>query len=154
MHPASGFNERDHMGEHRFSAAGFASRLVLAVMLVLATYNPAEISYFHWFKSAIASETIGPIHFLAGVVLIIGWVIFLRATLLSLGALGVILATAFFGTLIWFLTDAGIVPANSATALTWIVLFCLAAVLATGMSWSHIRRRLSGQLTVDEVEQD
>jgi len=142
------------MSENRFSAAGFLTRLVLAIILVTATYNPAEFSYFHWFKSAISGETIGPVHFLAGVVLIIGWVIFLRATLLSLGALGLILATAFFGTLIWFLTDAGIVPTNSATALTWIVLFCLAAVLATGMSWSHIRRRLSGQVTVDDVEQD
>jgi hypothetical protein len=27
-------------------------------------------------------------------------------------------------------------------------------VLATGMSWSHIRRRLSGQADVDDVDED
>lgn len=142
------------MGTKGFSAAGFLTRLVLAQALVLATYNPAGYSYFHWLKQAVPAGTVGPLHFLVGVILIIGWVIFLRATLLSLGALGLILAAAFFGTLIWFLADAGIIPTGSATALTWIVLFCLAAVLATGMSWSHIRRRLSGQVTVDDVDQE
>jgi len=28
----------------------------------------------------------------------------------------------------------------------------LSLILATSMSWSHIRRRLSGQLDVDDVE--
>lgn len=142
------------MGTRGFSAAGFLTRMALSIALVFATYNPTSYSYFHWFKQAVSASAVAPLHFLVGVVLIIGWVIFLRATLLSLGALGLILAAAFFGTLIWFLTDAGIIPAGSAAALTWIVLFCLAAVLATGMSWSHIRQRLSGQVTVDDVEQD
>jgi hypothetical protein len=30
----------------------------------------------------------------------------------------------------------------------------LAAIMATGMSWSHIRRRMSGQLDVDDVDEN
>ncbi len=88
----------------------------------------------------------------AGVVLLIGWTIFVRATSRSLGAFGVILALAFFGTLFWLVTQWGLIPANSVTAVTYIVLFIIGAVLGTGMSWSHVRRRLSGQADVDEVE--
>ncbi len=88
----------------------------------------------------------------AGVVLLIGWTIFIRATSRSLGAFGVILALAFFGNLFWLVTQWGLIPTNSVTAVTYIVLFVIGAVLGTGMSWSHVRRRLSGQADVDEVE--
>ena len=33
----------------------------------------------------------------------------------------------------------------------WIVLIGVAVILTTGMCWAHLRRRLSGQATVDEV---
>jgi hypothetical protein len=32
------------------------------------------------------------------------------------------------------------------------VLICGALVLAVGLSWSHVWRRLTGQLAVDEIE--
>jgi hypothetical protein len=35
---------------------------------------------------------------------------------------------------------------------TWIVLVGLAAILTVGLSWSHIWRRLTGQYTVDDVD--
>ncbi|MEL7043681.1 MAG: DUF6524 family protein, partial [Pseudomonadota bacterium] len=37
-------------------------------------------------------------------------------------------------------------------ALTWIALLVLSLLLGLGMSWSHIRRRLTGQIDVDDVE--
>jgi Family of unknown function (DUF6524) len=30
----------------------------------------------------------------------------------------------------------------------------VATILAIGMSWSHVRRRLSGQADVDDVDED
>ena len=44
-----------------------------------------------------------------------------------------------------------VVNASSSTALTWIVLIGVAVILTVGMSWAHLRRRLSGQATVDEI---
>ena len=72
----------------------------------------------------------------------------------ALRAFGAILALAFFGTLFWLVTQWGLIPADSVTAVTYIVLVIVGAVLGTGMSWSHIRRRLSGQADVDQVEED
>jgi hypothetical protein len=37
--------------------------------------------------------------------------------------------------------------------VTWIVLFATSGILAVGMSWSHVRRRLSGQVDTDDVDQ-
>ena len=129
---------------------GIFIRFLVAIVLVFATYNPDEWSYYHWVRDNLQEAL--PLKLFAGVVLLIGWTIFIRATLRSLGALGLLLAIAFFGTLIWLIVDYGLVPADSARALTYISMVILCGVLATGMSWSHIRRRLSGQLDTDDVE--
>ena len=134
-----------------FTFGSYLVRFVDALFLVFATYNPSGYSYFHWFEQTLPSFE--PLVALAGVVLLIGWVMFLRATMRSLGALGVILAAAFFGTLIWLVIDRGWLDADNLTAITYVILFVLSAILATGMSWSHIRRRLTGQLDVDDVEE-
>jgi hypothetical protein len=64
---------------------------------------------------------------------------------------GFVITVAIFGTLLWLLIDVGIVPGDSETALTWAVLICFAGVLAVGMSWSFVRRGMSGQVDVDEL---
>ena len=134
------------------SWVGFFMRLLIAVTLVFSTYNPSGWSYFHWVTDN--PPNFDPIMALAGVVLIIGWVIFLRATGRSLGAFGLILAAAFFGALLWMLIDWDIVPAGSVTAITYIVLVIVSGILAIGISWSHVRRRMTGQVDVDEIEGD
>lgn len=133
-----------------FTWVGFLLRLLGAMVITFATYNPSGYSYLHWVFTELASFSVYKA--LAGISLLIGWVVYLGATGRSLGAFGVLLAVAFFGTIIWLVVDIGIVPADSAQAITWLILFVIAIVLATGMSWSHIRRRLSGQADVDDVE--
>jgi hypothetical protein len=131
---------------------GILLRFFFAVVLVFSTYNPSEYSYYHWFMDMLPE--INPLVIFAGVVLLIGWTIFLRATFRSLGAFGLLLAFAFFGTLIWLLIFWNIVPVDSITIVTYIILLVISGVLATGISWSHIRRRMTGQVDVDEVEGD
>ena len=121
------------------------------MVITFATFNPTGYSYLHWVIEDLPAFNL--IKALAGVSLLIGWVVYLRATSRSLGPFGALLAFIFFGTLIWLVVDLGIVPAGSAKAITWLILLVVAIVLATGMSWSHIRRRLSGQHDVDDVEE-
>jgi hypothetical protein len=83
---------------------------------------------------------------------VIGWIVFLRATFLSLGWLGVLLGVALFVCLIWLLVDIGLLSLESSGILTWLSLIVVSLLLGVGMSWSHIRRRLSGQIAVDDVE--
>ncbi|CAL1238838.1 DUF6524 family protein [Candidatus Methylocalor cossyra] len=127
---------------------GLLLRFLLALILVFATWNPSGWSYVHWFLRSLPGVT-APLVF-AGVVLLIGWVLFLHATLESLGLLGIVLSAAFFGSLTWLLFDLGWLSAHNGL-LTYVALVLIAAILAIGMAWSHIWRRLSGQVEVDEV---
>ncbi len=127
------------------------TRFVAALMLVFVTYNPEQLSYFHWIVADRDTQRLA-LKVFAGVVLLIGWTVFLRATLRSLGLIGTTLAIAFFGTLLWVMVDFGWVAANDRRLISYLLLIALAAVLSTGMSWSHIRRRMSGQVDVDDVD--
>jgi hypothetical protein len=100
-------------------------------------------------RHAIAGGELAAVHFLVGAALLAGWVVFVVATRNSLGTLGTIVGAAVIGTLIWFLSDIGLVRAGSASAITWLALIALATLFAVGLSWSHVWRRLSGQLEVD-----
>ncbi|GAB5412777.1 MAG: hypothetical protein Cons2KO_03800 [Congregibacter sp.] len=133
-----------------FGFDSFLLRWLFALLLVFATYNPTPYSFFGWLLSE--NFVFGPLPALLGVALIIAWVMYLRATFMSLGIIGIGLGAALFGSLIWLLVDLGLLSVESTGALTWVALVLVSLLLATGMSWSHIRRRLSGQLDVDDVE--
>ncbi len=131
-----------------FTLTSFVLRLLFALMLVFLSYNPSGLSWLHWLNSDVAMVYKAG----AGVVLLIGWIIYLRATWNSLGALGTVLATAFFGVVIWLLIEWGWLSLNDGSVMQWVVEFVLSGVLAVGMSWSHIRRKMSGQYDTDEIE--
>lgn len=133
------------------SASGIGLRFVFALMLVLLSYNPSGYSYAHWLSTTITEPT--PWLALAGIALIIGWVIYIRATLRSLGPIGLTLAGLFVAVLLWALIDLGLLSLENTSALVWLIEVFVAAVLSIGMSWSLIRRRMSGQVDVDDVEE-
>jgi len=137
-----------------FTPARFLTRLIMATVIVLLTYNPTGFSYLSWLGRALRDNRAGAAHALAGVVVVAGWAILVRASYRSLGRLGLFLGAAFFGTLIWFLRSVGVLTLQSHSAITWIALLCLSGLLAIGMSWSHVRRRLTGQIDVDAVDED
>jgi hypothetical protein len=130
-----------------FTIFSFVWRFAAALSLVLATYNPSGYSYFHWVSN---SEGLGPEHFVVGVVVIIGWAILLAATKRSLETLGMVLGTVLLAGLVWLLIDFGMLSLDSVSSLTWVILVCIAALLAVGLCWSHIWRRLTGQFEVDD----
>lgn len=140
------------MANRSFNFSSFMMRWLLALILVFVTYNPSGYSWYHWLQGA--ENKIDPMIALAAVVLIIGWVIYLRATIRSLGLFGTLLAVALFGSLVWVLIDYQLVSLDNTTLLTYIVLIILSAVMGIGLSWSHIRRRLSGQLDVDDWDEE
>jgi hypothetical protein len=120
----------------RLTVGGFLARFAFALLVAGATYNPTRYSYYAW------AEQTGwqwrPPIVLAGVVLLIGWVICLRLTLRSMGGIGLLLANAFFAAFFWLLADRGWLPIDSVAAISWIGLVTVAAILAVGMSWSRL----------------
>jgi hypothetical protein len=136
----------------KFGWDSFIVRFIFAVVVVFATYNPEGVSYFHWVKEEFPTFTI--LKGFIGVVLLIGWAILIRATIGSLGAIGIILAVAFFGLLIWLIFDVFGIPTDSIRVVTYIIQVMIASVLSIGVSWSHIRRRITGQVDTDELDRD
>ena len=128
---------------------GFLLRFTAGLVLMFATYNYNEYSYFHWVKNSFPSIT--AIQAFIGVLLIVGWAIYIRAAMRSLGIVGLLLATAFFGTLIWLILDVFKISLDNMQIVSYLVQILLAMVLSTGLSWSHVRRRLSGQMDTDDV---
>ncbi len=138
------------MARSGFSFGGFLMRWIFAQILVLATFNPTDVSYFRWARDAYQTEL--PLVMFLGVVLLIGYIIFLRATLRSIGVIGIILIVALAGSLMWVLIDRGLLSLGNVDLLTWLGLIGVGLILGLGMSWSHVRRMLSGQLDVDDVD--
>lgn len=138
-------------GEPGFGFGSLLLRLLFALLIVMLTFNPSGFSFLHWAKDAFLSSSLGPLHFLAGVALLIGWVVLVQATTQSLGMLGIALVAALFGVLVWILFFYDVVKTSSSSTIIWIILTGVAVILAIGVSWAHIRRRLSGQATVDEI---
>ncbi len=129
---------------------GVALRFLFALLLVLLSYNPSGYSYFHWVYNSINHIT--PYVVIAGIILIIGWGIYLNATLNSLGMIGIIALAALFACLVWLFIYWGLLSVTNISAMAWVIEVLLAALLAVGMCWSHFTRRMSGQVDVDEIE--
>jgi hypothetical protein len=132
----------------KLTLTGFLLRAVFALALVLLTYNPSGYSYVHLLQAGFPAIT--PLEAVLGIVLLISWFVFLRATLSSIGPLGMVLALALFAALIWLIVSWGWVKLSDTGAILWIGLVVLALILAVGMSWSYIYRRWSGQATVED----
>ena len=137
----------------RFSWGNYLLRLIGAVLLVFLTYNPEQVSFYHWVRPVLADfSRFEVLMAFAGVVLLIGWAVYLRATVRSLGAFGTFLAVAFFTTFIWVLITYTPIPRDNVKVVVYLVLAGAAGVLSVGISWSHVRRRLTGQVDVDETD--
>lgn len=135
-----------------FGWDSFLVRFVFALVVVFATYNPEGVSYFDWVYHELPAFSV--LKAFAGVVLLIGWIILIRATLGSIGFLGSLLAAAFFGLAIWLIIDGFGLAADSAHVISYIIEIMLASVLSIGVSWSHVRRRISGQVDTDELDRN
>ena len=135
-----------------FGWDGFLLRFVFAIIVVFATYNPEGVSYYHWVYEALPDFSV--LKAFVGVILLIGWIILFRATFGSLGFIGILLAAAFFGLAIWLIIDVLGLSTDNLRVISYIIGIMLASVLSIGVSWSHVRRRLSGQVDTDEIERN
>ncbi|MGE0668348.1 MAG: DUF6524 family protein [Sphingomonadales bacterium] len=134
---------------------GFLLRWLGAAFLVFATYNPSGWSYLHWAMATGEAAGAGnvPLKILVGLLLLGGFGVYFRATWLSLGLLGIALVVAVFGVFVWLLADFQLVDVGSPMVIVLVVEVILTIVMGVGMSWSHVQRRLTGQLDVDDLDQ-
>jgi hypothetical protein len=128
----------------------FVLRWLTAFALLAATYNPTSFNYVKWVMTQ--GERPVSLMVLAGLLLLIGYSIYLRATLRSIGGFGMLLVLALVGALLWVLYDFGVLSLDNTGLNVWLGLLALSLVLGVGLSWSHVRRALSGQADMDDVD--
>ena len=126
-------------------------RTAVAFVLVALTFNPTQWNYVRWAEANWAEQM--PLAILFGLILLVGFIIYLRATLRSIGAIGMGLVAAVIAALVWVFNDLGWLSLDNATLNTWIGIIAISLVLGIGLSWSIIRRRISGQVDMDDIEE-
>ena len=129
---------------------GFLLRWAVAFGLLAATFNPTRWNYTRWAVDNFDKQM--PLVVLLGLLLLIGYIIFLRATLHSIGALGMGLVTAVVAALLWVLYDYGLLSLDNSSMNVWIGILALSVVLGVGLSWSFVRRSLSGQVDINDSD--
>ncbi len=133
------------------SLGGIGFRYLIAFAMVALTWNPSPYNYIRWGANHWAD--LMPVVILFGLIMFVGWGVFLRATMRSLGTFGLLLSVAIAGALLWVMVFYGFINLTNTSALGWVLLALLAAILTAGMSWSHLRRRWSGQADIDDVDE-
>lgn len=129
---------------------GILLRLAGAFALLSATFNPTRFNYFRWAEANYMAQL--PLTVLLGLLLAVGYMVYIVATLRSIGAFGIVLIAAIFGATIWVLIDWGVLTLANPSLNLWLGIVALSLILGVGLSWSILRQRLSGQATVDEVD--
>jgi hypothetical protein len=129
---------------------GFLLRWLFALILLTVSFNPTDWNFVHWARLHWQSDM--PLTLLMGLMLLVAYGIYLRATFRSIGTLGVVLVVALISTFGWFLWDRGVLSLENRTLNTWLTILGLSVVLGVGLSWSLVRKALTGQADVDEVE--
>lgn len=119
-------------------------RMLAVALLVSGTYNPSGYSYYHWAFHGVAdhwaSKTV------VGQLIVVGFVFCAQATIRSLGLLLSIPLLLVIATGVWLLSNWRIVDLSNGLQLTLILELVIVLLLGTGVSFSLIRYRLSGQL--------
>jgi hypothetical protein len=129
---------------------GILLRWLGAFVLLALTYNPTEWNFTRWAEANWSSQM--PLTLLMGLLLAVGYLVYIGATLRSIGAFGIMLVAAIVGALVWVLIDYGVLTLQNPQLNLWLGIFALSVVLGIGLSWSILRQKLSGQATVDEVQ--
>ena len=94
-----------------------------------------------------------PLTLFLGLLLLVGYLIYVLATLRSIGGFGVILIAAIFTSGLWVLYSWGLLSLQNSALNTWLGLLALSLILGIGLSWSILRQKLSGQATVEEIDE-
>ena len=126
----------------------FVIRWIFAFALLAAAYNPTGRDYLRWGPAQFDSQP--ALVLIAGLVLLTGYVYFLRATLRSIGLYGFGLGLAAIGAVIWILSNHGWISLQDPALQTWAALAALSLMLAIGQSWEQVRDRLAEPDMPDE----
>ena len=132
------------------SPAVLITRMLIAAVVVFATYNPTGVSVFHWVTQNKNPSDAWVI--LGAIVAILANVALLIAAWKALGKIGTIIVVIFFAALVYLSLQEGWVSAGNQVSMEWLALILYSAFLGIGLSGAIIWRRATGQVVTDEAD--
>jgi hypothetical protein len=129
---------------------GILLRWLGAFLLLTAIFNPSAWNYVTWARESWGEQT--PLIVFVGLILGVAAMVYLVATMRSIGLLGAVVIVAIFAAGLWVLSDWGVLGLQNSALNIWLGILAMSLILGIGMSWSILRQRLSGQQTTDEVD--
>jgi hypothetical protein len=123
---------------------GILVRMLAVLFLVAATYNPSGYSYYHWaFRGG---TDYWALKIFLGLLIIFGYVFCGYATWRSLRVMLSVPLLLLIAACLWLLSNWGVLDLSDWLQRTLALESSLVVLLGTGVSFSLIRYRLSGQL--------
>lgn len=129
-----------------------AGRMLVAAIVVFATYNPSGTSVFHWVKGHLGDGFPDAWVLLGAIVAILINVVLFIAAWKALGKLGTIIVLILFAALVYLSLQENWVQSNNLTSLQWLGLILYSAFLGIGLSGAILWRRATGQVVTDELD--
>jgi hypothetical protein len=123
---------------------GILVRMLAVMFLVAATYNPSGYSYYHW--AFHGGTDYWALKIFLGLLVIFGYVFCFYSTWRSLRIMLSVPLLLIIAACLWLLSDWGMIDLSDWLQRTLALETSLVVLLGTGVSFSLIRYRLSGQL--------
>jgi hypothetical protein len=136
---------------HEFGFVSWFMRFLAGLFVVLGSYNPYGLSYYDWVTAGVGMT---PLKMMVGIALLILHFVAILASVRSLGPVGIGLVTALFASAAWVLIDRRLLDIEDPRVFQFTLLVILGGVYGIGLSFSHIRARISGQYDSNDVTQN
>ena len=126
------------------------TRILIAAIIVMGTYNPTGKSVYHWVMEKNNFTD-------AWVVLVIIIAFLLNLALLiaawkALGFLGSVIVLILFAALVYLSFQEGWVGEDKGDSIQWMALGLYSVFLGIGLAGAILWRRATGQVVVDDVD--
>ncbi|MFK7997470.1 MAG: DUF6524 family protein [Granulosicoccus sp.] len=131
------------------SPAVLISRMLIAAVVVFASYNPTGTSVYHWVAHNENPTDAWVI--LGAIVAILANVALIIAAWKALGKVGTIIVVVFFAALVYLSLQEGWVDTGNYASVQWLALILYSGFLGIGLAGAIIWRRATGQVVTDEA---
>lgn len=126
------------------------TRMLIAAVVVFASYNPTGTSIFHWVNT---NDNPGDAWVILGaIVAVLINIALLIAAWKALGKLGTLIVLVLFAALAYLSLQEGWVSSSNQQSIEWLALILYSVFLGIGLSGAIIWRRATGQVVTDEAD--
>ncbi|MCA9355619.1 hypothetical protein KC865_03680 [Candidatus Kaiserbacteria bacterium] len=126
--------------------------VLIAATIIALTYNPTNYNYYTYAKGL---ENIWqPIPMIMGGILLVGWLIGLRAIIMATGILGKISLFLLVAPTIWSLFYYNIIDINNPNQIVWLGIAVLSLVMGYSLRHRLVRRKALGLYSTEEEPDD